>query len=175
MNYQGLMQNMEAKQQDRSGFPGFRAEVGSRLGELEKQFPNRAAAAKAAGVAKSTFQDWVHGKRDPSFEGLVRFAQATGVSLEWIAYGKDAEKINTSAATDSNVSTDFDADILRQVVLAVEEELQNRNKQVSPEGKALLIQEIYIHMREHEAEGTRDMRARRALVDWIRRMVTVAS
>lgn len=45
------------------------------------------AAATAAGVAKSTFQNWVEGKADPSFEGMVRFARETKVSVDWIATG----------------------------------------------------------------------------------------
>ena len=82
----------------------FRDELSNRLREAEARFPNRAAAAAAAGVAKSTFQSWVEGKRDPSFEGLAQFAATTGVSLDWIAHGR-----TSSAAPNDNGSTDFDS------------------------------------------------------------------
>ena len=39
------------------------------------------------GVAKSSFQRWVEGRSDPSFEGLSRLAEATGTSLDWLARG----------------------------------------------------------------------------------------
>lgn len=66
----------------------FRSDLGSRLRELEKRFSNRETAAKAAGVAKSTLQNWIEGKSDPSFLGLVRLCQAAGEDLNWLASGK---------------------------------------------------------------------------------------
>ncbi len=71
-----------------SSVDGFRAELSTRIREIEKRFANRAEAAKAAGVAKSSFQRWVEGKADPSFEGLSQFAAAAGVSLDWLAFGR---------------------------------------------------------------------------------------
>jgi len=88
-----------------SEVPGFREEVGNRLRELERNFENRAAAAKAAGVSKSTFQDWVHGKRDPSFEGLARFVVAVGASLDWIA-GLDTRRASQPARGEQAPSDD---------------------------------------------------------------------
>ena len=85
--------------------PGFREEVGNRLRELEGHFENRAAAAKSAGVSKSTFQDWVHGKRDPSFEGLARFAAAVGASLDWIA-GLDTRRASQPPRGEQSTSDD---------------------------------------------------------------------
>ena len=41
-------------------------------------------------MAKSTFQNWVEGKSDPSFEGLSKFAAASGVSLDWLATGEES-------------------------------------------------------------------------------------
>ena len=77
--------NLELDEEHRTGVLSFRAELGNRLRALEKRFGNRAQAAEAAGVAKSTFQNWVEGKSDPSFEGLSKFAAASGVSLDWLA------------------------------------------------------------------------------------------
>lgn len=76
---------VERQKEVGSTVPAFRSELGSRLRELEKGFTNRETAAKAAGAAKSTFQSWIEGKADPSFEGLASFARQTGVSLDWLA------------------------------------------------------------------------------------------
>lgn len=63
--------------------------IGDRLREVERtHFRNRAEAAKAAGVAKSTFQNWVEGKSDPSFSGLARLAEEADFSLDWLAFGR---------------------------------------------------------------------------------------
>lgn len=86
------MSKLEHSDKEGTAVPGFRAEVGTRLRELETRFKNRAAAAKAAGVAKSTLQNWIEGKSDPSFEGLVKLANAAGVSVEWLATGAGTAK-----------------------------------------------------------------------------------
>jgi transcriptional regulator with XRE-family HTH domain len=98
------MNNKTADQLAGSTAPSFRAQVGSRLRALEKKFANRAAAAKAAGVAKSTLQSWVEGKADPSFEGLTRLAAAAGVSIEWLATGNmpGSARPENLATTDSS-------------------------------------------------------------------------
>lgn len=82
------MPNLEQKTEAGSRVPSFRKEVGTRIREVENGFANREEAAKAAGVAKSTLQRWIEGKSDPSFEGMVRLAEASGVDLDWLATGK---------------------------------------------------------------------------------------
>lgn len=71
---------------------GFVPAIGKRLREVEVEFPNRAAAAAAAGVSKSSFQRWLAGDSDISAEGLARFAHTTGYSLEWLAFGIEPKK-----------------------------------------------------------------------------------
>ena len=78
--------------------PSFREKVGTRLRELEKRFKNRESAAKAAGVAKSTLQNWIEGNTDPSFEGLARLTAAVGASLDELATGRPPT--GTSAVED---------------------------------------------------------------------------
>lgn len=52
-------------------------------------FKNGTAAAAAAGVSIPTFSRWIAGQ-EPSFAGLVKLSEATGVSLDWIATGTGA-------------------------------------------------------------------------------------
>ena len=101
--------------------PTFRAEVGMRLRELEKRFTNREAAALAAGVAKSTFQRWVEGKSDASFEGLARLAKETGVSLDWLAYG-----------VSQTPSSQAQPALISEVMRAVANTLETEGLQLAP-------------------------------------------
>ncbi|WP_316978006.1 LexA family transcriptional regulator [Shumkonia mesophila] len=82
------MPKSEATFEVGSRVPSFRSEVGSRLREVEKSFKNRATVAAVCGVSKSTFQNWVEGRADPSFEGLSRLSAETGISLDWLATGR---------------------------------------------------------------------------------------
>lgn len=78
----------------------YRREVGNRLREVEKRFANRAEAARSAGVAKSTLQNWIEGKTDPSFAGVVRLAQAADIDVAWLVSGegKPDESLNPEQA-----------------------------------------------------------------------------
>ncbi|MGE0256967.1 MAG: S24 family peptidase [Alphaproteobacteria bacterium] len=90
--------------EDGPGSPSFRAELGLRLREVENRFRNRADAAAAAGVAKSSLQRWIEGKSDASFEGLARLAEASGVSLDWLARGRG--DIDAGGSTPSSAVAD---------------------------------------------------------------------
>ena len=89
-----------------SAVNSFRRELSTRIREVEKRFKNRSEAAKAAGVAKSSFQRWVEGRADPSFEGLSKLANEAGVSLDWLAHGKatGAAPINGADRNDTEAS-----------------------------------------------------------------------
>jgi SOS-response transcriptional repressor LexA len=72
--------------------------VGKRIRELEKRFANRQAAADTVGCAKSTFQSWGDGHRDPSFKAMARYSLATGTSLDELAFGANTTP-HTNAET----------------------------------------------------------------------------
>lgn len=95
----------------------FRLAVGARLREVERKFPNRAAAAQSAGVARSTLQAWIEGKSAASFEGLARLAAAKNISLDWLATGR--EKTAGEEA--------FDIVKFREVATALRLETESRN------------------------------------------------
>lgn len=88
---------MEHEKEDGTPLPSFKEQVGTRLREVEKKFPNRETASKIAGVAKSTLQNWIEGNSDPSFEGLSRLADAANVSLDWLAYGQGQHDVDMDA------------------------------------------------------------------------------
>jgi len=45
---------------------------------------NAMSLAKAIGVPKSIVYEWVHGKREPSMENLLRLSDFFGVSLDYL-------------------------------------------------------------------------------------------
>lgn len=80
--------------------------IGDRLREVERtHFRNRSEAAQAAGVAKSTFQNWIEGKSDPSFSGLARLAEQAEISLDWLAYGRSQPSFEDLGHIFKSVST----------------------------------------------------------------------
>ena len=96
---------METGKSKQDHFPSYRSELGNRLREVENRFANRAEAAKAAGVAKSTLQNWIEGKSDPSFEGMVRLAKAAGINFAWLASGEGAMFLDDKATPEPSNAT----------------------------------------------------------------------
>ncbi len=100
--------------------PSFRSNLSHRLRVLEQQFKNRAEAAKAAGVAKGTYQTWVDGRSVPSIEAMARLAQATNTPLDWIAFGINADlpRSDTFAA---GVEPPDNYDWMKRIVVLLED------------------------------------------------------
>lgn len=51
---------------------------------------NYSEFARAVGVAQASLARWVKGEADPSRTNLVKVAEVAGVSLEWLATGKES-------------------------------------------------------------------------------------
>lgn len=51
---------------------------------------NYSEFARAVGVAQASLARWVKGEADPSRSNLVKIAEVTNVSLEWLATGKES-------------------------------------------------------------------------------------
>lgn len=93
----------------------FRKDVGKRISLVADTFSRRADAAKAAGVSLSTLQAWVHGRSDPSCEGLTRLAAATDTNLNWLLAGVGARTLpspkpgQASIGPEASLSSDGEA------------------------------------------------------------------
>ncbi|MDH3001464.1 transcriptional regulator [Chelonobacter oris] len=62
----------------------------------EKYFNgNYSEFARAVGVAQASLARWVKGEADPSRTNLVKVADVSGVSLDWLATGKEEQPKNT--------------------------------------------------------------------------------
>lgn len=52
---------------------------------------DQAPLADALGMSRNTISNYETGKTDVPAWVMVRYAEATGVSLEWLAYGRNAK------------------------------------------------------------------------------------
>ena len=51
--------------------------------------------AEAIGVSRNTVSNWETGRSEPTATHFIRWAQATGVTLDWLAEGLNAETAST--------------------------------------------------------------------------------
>ncbi|MAP35668.1 MAG: hypothetical protein CME75_07845 [Halomonas sp.] len=80
--------------------------IGTRISEISEVLGGRKKAAKAAGVALSTFHRWLAGDSVPALDSIARLAKEAGVSLDWIATGEGAMLPNKNSAEASNAPSD---------------------------------------------------------------------
>ena len=60
-----------------------------RLKELRlKKGLTQTELGKKVGVKQNTFTNWENGKREPSFENLIKLADLLEVSLDWL-FGRE--------------------------------------------------------------------------------------
>ncbi|QPC44597.1 helix-turn-helix domain-containing protein [Kaustia mangrovi] len=145
--------------------PSFRTEVGNRLRELEKRFKNRAEAASAAGVAKSTLQSWIEGKADPSFEGLSRLAAKTGTSLDWLA-GRNLGDIGGEESSPSSSTSGIQAEVFKEVSRAVARVHKEEGIKLPPDALSDELTRAYNALIER-AEDAGDRDELLSLVPWL--------
>src|SRR3954467_9463420 len=68
-----------------------RAAFVARLHTILRYWPSADRLARAMGVSPSAFRKWLKGEAEPSRERLVALAEATSVSIGWLAKGEGPE------------------------------------------------------------------------------------
>jgi phage repressor protein C with HTH and peptisase S24 domain len=68
-----------------------RAAFVARLQTILQHWPSADRLARAVGVSPSAFRKWLRGEAEPSRERLVALADATSVSIAWLAKGEGPE------------------------------------------------------------------------------------
>lgn len=80
--------NIDATEQVKVARHSWRVLTGERIAKAASLIGSQAAAAEAAGVSLSTLQRYMKGDVDPSLEATTRIAQASQLTLDWIATGE---------------------------------------------------------------------------------------
>lgn len=62
---------------------------------------SREALAQEVGVSASTVQRWEKGRNEPNVGDLVKLAAALGVSVEWLATGKEPTRYKKPSAAEA--------------------------------------------------------------------------
>lgn len=65
-----------------------------RMQECADEAGNPAALARAAGISHPVISDYLNGVSEPSRLRLISIAKAAGVSVEWLATGEGAKKLD---------------------------------------------------------------------------------
>lgn len=105
---------------------GFKT-VLNRIGTLQN-------AAQIAGVTAEQVAKWRDGKAKPSFKAVASLANVAGVSLDWLATGRELSE-GTSVKPNRKE--------LLSAIETVEESLTATNRALNPAKKAELILAIY--------------------------------
>lgn len=69
---------------------GWTPELGARLATVIRDIGGLKQSAEIAGVSGVTLASWRDGNNEARFSGLSKLAQASGRSLDWLAYGIEA-------------------------------------------------------------------------------------
>ena len=136
---------METKKEVGDQIPSSVAELGNRLRDLEaRHYERRAEMAKVCGKSKSTIQAWMNGT-DPSVFALARLCEDTGVSMDWLVFGREgnAEK----------PATDVDAELLEAVLRQLLKRLAAHGLELDEERFPKLAVLLYQHLRHANADA----------------------
>jgi len=118
--------------------PTFRAELGSRILRVIELYRTKAEAAAIGGVRVEQLAHYANGRAKPPFEVLMRLAAPHQVSLDWLATGKGEMRQQPPAPPQA-----VDGEVLRGVVEAVEEYLEDYRLDLDPGPKSGLILALY--------------------------------
>lgn len=93
--------------------------------------------ADKMGMSTSVLRSWRSGNSDPSRSSLVKMAQASNLSLSWLASGEG----NPSPGEPS--STLLELDILEEIITKAQLLFQSKSVGLRPEAEARIIRLVY--------------------------------
>lgn len=107
-----------------------------------------AELARLTRLSDTSIYNYIADKAAPSLQRAVLIAQAAGVSVEWLATGREAErqKIESAAA--------YDPALLRIVIEGVERALREKDLDLKPAEKARFVTLAYDRFAEAPATAT---------------------
>nr|WP_321273268.1 helix-turn-helix transcriptional regulator [Alcaligenes faecalis] len=113
-----------------------------------KDFPDRinlaiarAGGAKSLadkmGMSTSVLRSWRSGNSDPSRSSLVKMAQASNLSVSWLASGEGSPTASEPS------STVLELDILEEIITKAQLLFQAKSVGLRPEAEARIIRLVY--------------------------------
>jgi hypothetical protein len=166
-------QNVEARFDVRG--LNLESSIADRLRETAKMAGTATALCERAGIPLRTFNGWLAGKKIP-VTGLVAIANAAGVSIEWLATGRQEARhppATEKAKEPAAVAYPFgriDVEYLAGVIEAIESIVEARGVKLTPEKKAEIIALAYEEIPRPGSEG----RSRGADAERIARLIRLA-
>lgn len=131
----------------------FRQRLGERLAIVSERFPNKAAAARAAGVTTEQFRKWLAGTVKVPVEGLWRLALSGKADFRWLCAGSES---TGSLPERDDPSQPLDAEVMQEVLVAMIAATQDDNViYASPEKFAELACALhdYVLKQREQAES----------------------
>lgn len=87
---------------DRLSTSGEISKFRARLAATLRRFGSVAEMARAVGVSDNAIYKWVAGRGQPSVQSLVAIARTAGVSVEWLATGREVATSTAQSAMPSD-------------------------------------------------------------------------
>ena len=110
------------------------------------------AWASRHGVAKATVSNVLNKNGLPSAEQLSKISDSTGVSIDWLLTGEGSMYRSGISGVPSSSSRTIkeDVDLIRDVVLVVEEVFEREGLSLPPDKKAELVSLLFEEVRKGE-------------------------
>ncbi len=135
-----VYRNPEGDEEGGGNPPPSPVELGGRIAQVVGLYPSQSQAAESAGVSLSQLKRYMAGGNTPSLIAGALLADGVDASLEWLVFGRgDLMKKAYSSDTDAQL----DYNLMRDVISAVEDDLNERREQLAADVKARLISTLY--------------------------------
>lgn len=110
--------------------------------------PNRgdlSELSRESGIPVRTITRWARDQGEPQVTELVKIAEATGCTLEWLATGRGPVRVGEPTPGEpSEPKAVFDADVMREVIVTLEQMRKRGFLRPKPEEWAKLIVDTYM-------------------------------
>jgi len=147
------MARSEQKKQAGTAVPGYTPQLGARIKLIIDRLGTQKDAASLVDLKPVMLGKYIKGDAKPSYYTMVTLADAAGVSLDWLATGREPMmRADAPAQAAPAAPSDIDEPLLKDIVSAVEVHLDERRIPLSPEKKSLLISELYMLMLEEDMD-----------------------
>jgi transcriptional regulator with XRE-family HTH domain len=114
--------------------------------------------AKKCGIPPSTMQTYITGTSIPKADHLAKIVSAYRINLNWLLVGEGEPFFQERGEAIGRAATSpAGEEMLREIIMAVEEWLNRRGLTLAPAKKADLVIELYRTVLEEDKKVDKDM------------------